>query len=157
MLNIFRANRDDAPEGLFRGTDFGTARFITESMYRNAYVIRRRMISGNEHFYILRSGKDEIGCVTLSRRGDRQVFAIASILVSPDRRGKGFGARLLDFACAEAGRLGSTKIYAHVASDNTPARILFTTRHFLPEGLLADQYGPGTFAIAYGKKVERAA
>jgi ribosomal protein S18 acetylase RimI-like enzyme len=154
-LRIYRANREDAPllETLFKGTDFGTAKFITNSMYRSAYVIRRRMISGNEYFYFMRDDDEAVGCVTLSRRGENHVVAIASILVTPERRRTGLGARLLDFAMGEAGRLGSTKVYAHVASDNVPARILFATRHFLPEGLLKDQYGAGTWAIAYGRRL----
>lgn len=154
-LLIYRASREDVEilTRMFAEAGFGTAESLFRHMYKSAFVIQRRMLSGNEFFYLARKGGEPVGAVALSRRPEHRVVAVAAVVAIPALRGTGVGAGLLDFAIQEARRMNCRKAYAHVPADNIPARILFTTREFLPEGLISDLYGRGTFGIAYSRKI----
>lgn len=55
---------------------------------------------------------------------------IANLAVSPDERGRGVGAALLDAALAEAARRGAITVYLEVRDSNEVARRLYGSRGF---------------------------
>lgn len=59
---------------------------------------------------------------------------IANVAVSPDARGEGIGAALLDAALAEAGRRGAAAVYLEVRDSNQIARRLYGSRGFTEIG-----------------------
>lgn len=61
------------------------------------------------------------------------------IAISPESRGRGLGARLLDRAVETSRDLGCSKIFLEMRDDN-PARHLYHARGFRPVGLRRDYY-----------------
>jgi len=59
---------------------------------------------------------------------------IANLAVTPDARGRGIGAALLDAAIGEARRAGTTAIYLEVRDSNMRARGLYESRGFIEVG-----------------------
>jgi ribosomal-protein-alanine N-acetyltransferase len=55
---------------------------------------------------------------------------IANLAVSPDERGQGVGAALLDAALSEASRRGALTVYLEVRDSNEIARALYGSRGF---------------------------
>jgi [ribosomal protein S18]-alanine N-acetyltransferase len=55
---------------------------------------------------------------------------IANLAVSPDRRGRGVGARLLDAALTEAQLAGARVVHLEVRDSNAAARALYGSRGF---------------------------
>jgi ribosomal protein S18 acetylase RimI-like enzyme len=58
-----------------------------------------------------------------------------SLAVSEACRGQGVGARLLDWACAQARAQGFDRLSLHVWADNTPAIAFYAARGFVRLGL----------------------
>ncbi|HKO16529.1 MAG TPA: ribosomal protein S18-alanine N-acetyltransferase [Gemmatimonadaceae bacterium] len=65
---------------------------------------------------------------------------IANLAVAAERRGRGFGARLLDAALAEGERSGVTTMYLEVRSSNHRARELYRSRGFVEVGRRPQYY-----------------
>ncbi|MFL5576520.1 MAG: ribosomal protein S18-alanine N-acetyltransferase [Gemmatimonadaceae bacterium] len=65
---------------------------------------------------------------------------IANIAVSPDARGDGIGARLLDAALGVAVGRGAATAYLEVRESNAPARALYASRGFSPVGRRRNYY-----------------
>lgn len=59
---------------------------------------------------------------------------IANLAVTPDARGRGIGASLLDAAIVEARRAGARVIYLEVRDSNLRARGLYESRGFVEVG-----------------------
>jgi N-acetylglutamate synthase-like GNAT family acetyltransferase len=68
----------------------------------------RRNIS---HFLVLEEKQHIIGCLSLESYG-ADLAEIRSVAVSPDRRGEGLGASLVEFAQLEARRRGIARVFA---------------------------------------------
>jgi N-acetylglutamate synthase-like GNAT family acetyltransferase len=63
------------------------------------------------HFLVLQEKQHFIGCLSLESYG-ADLAEIRSVAVSPDRRGEGLGASLVEFAQLEARRRGIARVFA---------------------------------------------
>ena len=88
--------------------------------------------------YLDRPDLDRICGFALLRRvlDEEELLLIA---ISPESRGRGLGARLLDRAVETSRDLGCSKIFLEMRDDN-PARHLYHARGFRPVGLRRDYY-----------------
>jgi N-acetylglutamate synthase-like GNAT family acetyltransferase len=82
----------------------------------------RRNIS---HFLVNEDKGRVLGCVALERYG-QDLAEIRSLAVDPEIRGRGRGVRLLEFALAEARRIGVAKLFAVTHAPEFFARQGFT-------------------------------
>jgi L-amino acid N-acyltransferase YncA len=69
------------------------------------------------------------------------------LIVDPDRRGRGIGRALAQYAVQEALRLGLTKMVVEVIADQEATIGLFRSHGFQPEALLADHVRDQTGAL----------
>ena len=78
-----------------------------------------------------------VGFALLRRVLDEEELLL--IAISPEARGRGLGARLLDAAVETSRDLRCSKIFLEMRDDN-PARHLYQARGFKPVGLRRDYY-----------------
>ncbi|MCK7592834.1 GNAT family N-acetyltransferase [Pseudomarimonas salicorniae] len=88
-----------------------------------------------------------VGYSMLLRHGQRPAWRLYSIVVDPDCRGRGWGARLLDDALEQARRAGAPGLTLEVRADNAAALALYRARGFEEIGLRAGYYDDGVAAV----------
>ena len=96
----------------------------------------RRNIS---HFLVQEERQHIIGCLSLESYG-ADLAEIRSVAVSPDRRGEGLGASLIEFALLEARRLGIARVFAvtHAPQFFEQQGFVAASRHTLTEKVERD-------------------
>jgi N-acetylglutamate synthase-like GNAT family acetyltransferase len=96
----------------------------------------RRNIS---HFLVLEEKRHIVGCLSLESYG-ADLAEIRSVAVSPERRGKGLGASLVEFALLEARRGGIARVFAVTHAPQFFERQGFVagSRHSLTEKIERD-------------------
>ncbi len=96
----------------------------------------RRNIS---HFLVLEEKRHIVGCLSLERYG-ADLAEIRSIAISPERRGEGLGASLVEFALLEARRRGVARIFAvtHAPQFFEQRGFVAASRHTLTEKVKRD-------------------
>jgi amino-acid N-acetyltransferase len=96
----------------------------------------RRHIS---HFLVLEEKRHIVACLSLERYG-ADFAEIRSIAISPERRGEGLGASLVEFARLEARRRGVARIFAvtHAAQFFEQKGFVAASGHTLTEKVKRD-------------------
>lgn len=91
------------------------------------------------HFLVQEEKKRVVSCVALESYG-ADLAEIRSLAVQPDMRGRGAGAKLLEFALEEARRRGIARVFAVTHAPNFFVRqgFAFTSRHALTEKIERD-------------------
>jgi N-acetylglutamate synthase-like GNAT family acetyltransferase len=91
------------------------------------------------HFLVQEEGQHIIGCLSLESYG-ADLAEIRSIAVSPERRGEGLGASLMEFALLEARRRGITRVFAvtHAQQFFEQQGFVATSRQSLTEKIERD-------------------
>ena len=91
----------------------------------------RRNIS---HFLVLEEKQQIVGCLSLESYGT-DLAETRSVAVSPERRGEGLGANLVEFALLEARRRGIARVFAvtHAPPFFEQQGFVAASRHSLPE------------------------
>jgi GNAT superfamily N-acetyltransferase len=129
---------------------------LMRGYFENPFFIQRRLATGNEMFLLLRAGREDVGCVAIVKRAEEGIASILAIGVKKPFRRRGYGAKLLDHSIQLTRELGFRRLYANVPALNVPARVLFTTRRFVPEGLWRDLNGEGIDVISYALPLDEA-
>lgn len=91
------------------------------------------------HFLVQEERQHIIGCLSLESYGV-DLAEIRSIAVSPERRGEGLGASLVEFALLEARRRGITRVFAvtHAPQFFEQQGFVATSRQSLTEKIERD-------------------
>ena len=101
-----------------------------------AEVEIRRNIS---HFLVLEEKRQIVGCLSLESYGT-DLAEIRSVAISPERRGEGLGANLVEFALLEARRRGIARVFAvtHAPQFFEQQGFVAASRHSLTEKIERD-------------------
>jgi N-acetylglutamate synthase-like GNAT family acetyltransferase len=91
------------------------------------------------HFLVQEERQHIIGCLSLERYG-ADLAEIRSVAVSPERRGEGLGASLVEFALLEARRRGIARVFAvtHAPQFFEQQGFVAGSRHSLTEKIERD-------------------
>jgi amino-acid N-acetyltransferase len=92
-----------------------------------------------DRFLVIVEGKTLLGCVALEPYG-KELAEIRSVAVDDAARGRGLGARLIEYALAEARRRGYARVFAttHAPDIFTQHGFKAISRHFMPEKIERD-------------------
>ena len=95
--------------------------------------------SNISHFLVHEEKREIIGCLSLENYGS-DLAEIRSIAVSPEHRGEGFGASLIEFALLEARRRGVARVFAvtHLPNFFERQGFLATSRNSVAEKIARD-------------------
>jgi ribosomal-protein-alanine acetyltransferase len=88
--------------------------------------------------FVLEEGGELLGYALISVVADEA--ELANLAVRRDRRGEGFGRRLLDHALAEARAAGVEAMFLEVRASNAAARALYASAGFVAVGRRARYY-----------------
>ena len=91
------------------------------------------------HFLVLEEKRQIVGCLSLESYGT-DLAEIRSVAISPERRGEGLGANLVEFALLEARRRGIARVFAvtHAPQFFEQQGFVAASRHSLTEKIERD-------------------
>lgn len=91
------------------------------------------------HFLVLEEKRQIVGCLSLESYGT-DLAEIRSVAISPERRGEGLGANLVEFARLEARRRGIARVFAvtHAPQLFEQEGFVAASRHSLTEKIERD-------------------
>jgi N-acetylglutamate synthase-like GNAT family acetyltransferase len=92
-----------------------------------------------DRFLVIVEGRKLMGCVALEPYGS-ELAEIRSVAVDDGARGRGLGARLIEYALAEARRRGYARVFAttHAPEIFTHHGFKAISRHVVPEKIERD-------------------
>lgn len=97
------------------------------------------IMQGKVSVFVLSCEGDTVGYAVLDKRihGEAELFRIA---VSPEARGKGYAAALMEKLISDAKDNGCERIYLEVRRSNTPAIRLYGKYGFKADGVRKNYY-----------------